>query len=112
MVLISLFSSCSAAVSMELPYLCRSRLSDECLKQEDQYLADCIDTLPGRSPDTVSAVVLDTQQDRMWTCVCRLQRRRELHRVGENCPEIVFCRREKRSGIHFPSMHIVQRRIR
>src|SRR6266566_2986803 len=112
MVLISLFSSCSAAVSMELPYLCRSRLSDECSKKEDQYLADCIDTLPGRSPDTMSAVMLDTQQYRMWTCVCRLQRCRELHRVGGNRPEIVFRRRDKRSGIRFSSTHIVQRRIR
>src|SRR5437763_1300850 len=60
----------------------------------------------------MSAVRLDTQQYRMWTCVCRLERCRELHRVGGNCPKIVFCRRDKRSGIRFSSTHIVERRIR
>ena len=45
---------------MELPYLCRSRLSKECLKQEDQYLASCVDTLPGRSPKEERPAILGT----------------------------------------------------
>lgn len=80
------------------------------MKEERQYLAYCIDALPGGFPDTMSAVVLDTQQDRMRTCVCRLERCRELHRVGGNRPEIVFCRCDKRSGIRFSSAHIVERK--
>jgi hypothetical protein len=86
--------------------------SNECLKEEGQCPAYCVDTLPGRSPDTVSAVMVNTQQDRVWTDVGRLERCRELHRVGGNRPQIVFCCREKRCGVLCSGANIVQRRQR